>query len=963
MMAEPDKKSLSAATAITGGAATAPASGDSKINLAAILEPGTVLGGRYEILEMLGIGGMGAVYKAKDRELDRLIALKVIRPDLARNPEILQRFKQELLLARQITHKNVIRIFDLGEADGIRFITMEYIVGKDLKAYLAERGKLPPEEATTIMQQVVAGLAAAHSEDVIHRDLKPGNIMRDEQGRVVLMDFGLARAVTGDGMTQTGAMLGTVEYMSPEQAKAEKLDARSDLFTVGLIFYELLTGKSPYPADSALASLLKRTQEPAIPAVQADPTIPAALSKIVAKCLERDPKQRYQSADELLQDLGTGTAPASSKSVQISLPRVGVAVNRKILGVAGAVVVVLAVLLAIPMVRHRIFGGAAVRTMPQKPVTVLVADFTNHTGDPVFDDTLEPMVNVALEGAKFINAYSRGTARKLAEKLPHATDKLDEQPARLVALSQGISAVITGEISRRGDSYTVDAIALDAASGNVLAKSEITAANKDQILGDIPKLVAPIRQALGDTTPESEQLERTRGAFTAANLEVVHQYGIAMEEQFAGKVQQALQSFAKAAALDPNFARAYSGMTSAALKLDQQQEADKYIKQAMEHVDRMTDRERYRVRGFYYMTSGNWKKCSEEYTQLISNYPGDNIAHNNLGVCLSQMRNLPKAAEEARLDLQTNPNATAAANLSLFSSYSGDFPAGQQEALQIEQKYPSFEYGYLAQAFAELGQGQLSQAGDAYQKLKTISPLGGSMSASGLADLALYQGRFAEAVRMFEEGAAADLEAKRPDAAADKLAALAFTQLSMGRTRPAIEAAGKALANSPTMKIRFLAGQIFAEAGETSKAQKLGSDLANEIQSEPQSYAKIIEGEIALKRRDSHQAIKSLTDATTLLDTWIGHFELGRAYLQAGAFAEASSEFDTCIKRRGEALSLFLDQVPTFGYLPPAYYYQGRVREGLHSPGFADSYRTYLSLRGQAGEDPLLQEIRRRLGQ
>jgi tetratricopeptide (TPR) repeat protein len=257
----------------------------------------------------------------------------------------------------------------------------------------------------------------------------------------------------------------------------------------------------------------------------------------------------------------------------------------------------------------------------------------------------------------------------------------------------------------------------------------------------------------------------------------------------------------------------------------------------------------------------------------------------------------------------------------------------------------------------------LSQAKETYQALNKISGLGASQATSGLADLALYEGRFAEAAQKFQQGAAADLAAKMPDAAADKFAALAYTELCMHQNRLAIAAAEKALANSQAVKTRFLAARTFLEAGEVARAQKLAAGLASELQADPQDYAKIIEGDSALKRGDARQAVKALTEANNLLDTWIGRFELGRAYLEAGLFVEADSEFDRCVKRRGEVLALFLDEVPTFGYLPPVYYYQGRAREGLKSPGFADSYRTYLSIRGQAGEDPLLPEIRRRLGQ
>ncbi|HEY2233450.1 MAG TPA: protein kinase, partial [Candidatus Angelobacter sp.] len=268
-----------------------------------ILEVGQVLGGRFEILEMLGIGGMGAVYKAHDRDIDRVIALKCIRPELAKDPEIAQRFTQELLLARQIAHKNVIRIFDVRDSGGLKFITMEYVEGRDLSSLVESKGKLTIAESVSIVMQICSGLSCAHAEGVVHRDLKPSNIMVEPSGRVVVMDFGLARADNIGQMTQTGAVIGTYQYMSPEQAKGAKADARSDIFTVGIILYELLTGKSPYAADGAMASLLKRTQEAALPASQVDPAVPRQLSGIVAKCLERDVTKRYQTVDDLLSDL------------------------------------------------------------------------------------------------------------------------------------------------------------------------------------------------------------------------------------------------------------------------------------------------------------------------------------------------------------------------------------------------------------------------------------------------------------------------------------------------------------------------------------------------------------------------------------------------------------------------------------------------------------------------------------
>src|SRR5258708_14876175 len=274
------------------------------------LQSGEVLGGRYEIWNLLGEGGMGTVYKALDREVDHLVALKLIRPEMANHSVILTRFKQELLTARQVTHRNAIRIYDLSEVDGVKFITMEFVEGCDLRKLLLDNGKLPPEQAVEIIRQVCLALEAAHGAGVIHRDLKPQNVMQDKQGRILVMDFGLARSLESDGMTQTGALLGTIEYMSPEQGMGKHLDGRSDLFAVGLIFYELLTCKLPFKADTAMASLLRRNQERAVPAAELDATIPKGLSDIVSKCLERDLNLRYQSAKKILADLDAGRAPS-----------------------------------------------------------------------------------------------------------------------------------------------------------------------------------------------------------------------------------------------------------------------------------------------------------------------------------------------------------------------------------------------------------------------------------------------------------------------------------------------------------------------------------------------------------------------------------------------------------------------------------------------------------------------------
>ncbi len=414
--------------------ATKPESGASDARLS--LEPGRVIADRYEILKMLGEGGMGAVYKARDRELDRLVALKVIRPDLAGQASILQRFKQELILARKITNRNVVRIFDLGVADGLRFITMEYIDGQDLSSVLEER-KLKPEETVKILRQVCAALEAAHDEGVVHRDLKPQNIMIEFGGRVVVMDFGLARSMEASGLTQAGAVMGTPAYMSPEQAKGMPVDERSDVFALGIIAYQMLSGELPFKADSALASLLMRTQTPAPVLAQVDPTIPQPLSDMVQKSLATNVEDRYESVALLGKDLQDWEEGTLHKAI-VTPPMAMMAESKTGKWIAIALGVA-ALLAAGAYGGYRLLNRTA---KPVAPMTVLIADFSNHTGDPVFSGTLESTLKLALEGASFINAYDRTRMRDLGLKAVSAT--LDDSKAQEIAASQGLNVVVSG---------------------------------------------------------------------------------------------------------------------------------------------------------------------------------------------------------------------------------------------------------------------------------------------------------------------------------------------------------------------------------------------------------------------------------------------------------------------------------------------------------------------------------------
>ncbi|MBI2687442.1 MAG: protein kinase [Acidobacteria bacterium] len=932
------------------------------------LHPGSVLGGRFEILQILGQGAMGAVYKARDKELDRFVALKVIRPELANRREILDRFKQELILARQITHRSVVRIFDVGVADGTRFITMEFVDGRDLQSLMASGVKKSLEEKVNIIQQVCEALDAAHAEGVVHRDLKPQNIMVNDSGRAVVMDFGIARSMEQAGATSTGAIIGTPAYMSPEQAKGEKADTRSDLFSLGVIFYELVTNKKPYVSDTVVGLLLKRIQERPVPPIQCGTGIPRTLNDIILQCMAIEPAERYQTAKEVLRDLQSWQTPNIADETVFATSVVDMPAaapkrterrwNWKSTAAGAAALALMAA--GGYFVRDRLRPAPAA---PLAPVTVMIAEFANQTGDPVFDGTLEPVFKLALEGAGFINAYDRTQLRSLGAKLDHPGDKLDEQTARRIAVNQGLGVVVSGTLDRRGNGYTLTVKASQAVTGNAVTTTSANASRKDQVLAAATEAAASIRQAVGDATASESAQRFAMETLSATSLEAVHEYSQAMEAVSNGKYNQALGAFTKAAELDPNFGIAYTGMSVASRTLGRYEDAEKYVQLALRHVDRMTERERYRTRGHYYLLKGNHQKCVEEYSALIGRYPADITALNNLALCSSHLRDMKRAVAEMRKAVGLLPKRLIyRVNLSLYSSYGGDFETGDKEAVAAQQISASLPQVFIALAFAQLGKGQAPRAAETYKLLEKTGAAGASFAASGLADLAFYEGRFSDAVRLLEEGAQTDLADKEPERAAGKFAALADVQLARGQNGAAAGAAEKALANSKAVKVQFLAARVLAATGDAAKARTLTAGLAAEQQGEPQAYAKLLEGDAALRAGDPRKAVQLMTEANRLADTWIGHFDLGRAYLEAGAFAESDSEFDRCIRRRGEALALFLDEIPTYGYFPPVYYYLGRVREGLKSSGFADSYRTYLNIRGSANEDPRLPEVRRRAG-
>lgn len=918
------------------------------------LIPGQPFGSRYHIIRVLGAGGMGVVYHAWDGELGVAVALKVIRPEVLQDAgaagEIQRRFKRELVLARQVTHRNVVRIHDLGEIEGIKYLTMPFVEGENLATVLKSEGKLPLRQALSIARQVASGLAAAHEVGVVHRDLKPENIMLEADGDALIMDFGISRSVSGTGTaTQLGAVLGTLEYMPPEQAQGQPVDHRADIYSFGLVLYDLIAGRQRLAGrDNPMLEVLSRMQAGPPPIRTIDPSVPAPVERILARCLASSPDARYATTAELVADLEALTPDGHLRQPATAgaggMPRTTVAIGAALM----AVVIAAA---SWWMLANR---GPSVPAAAVEPISVLVANFQNQTNDEQFDGLIEQALAIGIEGASFVTAYPRRDALRIGQQIDPGRP-LNEDLALLVSRREGIDVIIAGSITHQQGKYNLSLKVLELSKSSPVLEWTTEVTQKEGVLAAVGQGAAKVRNALGDTTADADR-PKDAETFTAASLDAAAAYAKGQELTWAGEIEAAIAKYQEAIRLDPEFGRAYAGLAALYYNTGRRDEALEHYQIAMSHTDRMTEREKFRTRGGYYLMVQNSAKASEEFQQLVDRYPADTAGLANLAVARVYERKMSDALALGRRAAAIYPdNVIRRNNVALFAMYAGDFATAEREALEVLEINAEFPKAYVALALSQLAQGRAEEAAATWRRLEQL-PAGRTFAVAGLADLALFQGRLAEAAGILEAAAGAG------SADARRLVTLAETRLAQGdRTEAASLAARAADLAKDNPPVIFLAGQVLARARQP-RAAKLADALRGEIDRERQMYGALLAGEIALAQADARGALDRFREAQELTDTWLGRFGLGRTYLAAGSYPEAESEFDTCLARRGEATAVFLDEVPTYRLLPPVHYYMGLVREGLKNDrGAAESFRTFLDLKKDGDEQGLVADARRRV--
>jgi tetratricopeptide (TPR) repeat protein len=720
------------------------------------------------------------------------------------------------------------------------------------------------------------------------------------------------------------------------------IDQRADLYALGMIVSDMLLGVHRRGQGfDAHDDLQRRMTERPVSLRKTNPAIPEAFDQIITRLLEPDPKMRFKTTADLVDALDR----LDDKGVPLPLIR---RLTPRMIAVAGAIVLAL--------VAGTFYTTRQSATLPvhHDPVSVLIADFQNSTGDAAFTSVLEATLKRGLDAAGFVTAYDRIGLKTAGVAAPQ---KLDDVTARDVAAKLGFGVVVAGSIAPAGSGYTISMKALQPATGSVMATSDRNAANKTEVLAAAARLAAAVLSGLGDETPESDQLTAMAG-LSVPSIDVLKQYVAGLEAASNRQPEDARQKFASAIQADPKFGLPYTSLAASLRELGRPKDAEKYLGESLQHLDGLTAREQFNARGYAAFGTGDYQKCVDEYAGLIKQFPGEVIGREQRAGCLMKLRNVEGAFADLR-DVAGLLRGRTVNQLALYADYAGLFPVAEEEAGKLP---PSLEEGTLALAWAQVGQDRRADAVTTYGKLRALGPLGDSIASAGLADLAIIEGRFGDATRDLEKSAAGDLAAGNTELAANRYAAIAFAELSRGRQPIAVAAAKKALASGTSVKVRFLAARTLIEAGAEPDARAVINALAAEAQAEPQAHAKILAGDVALKNGNAREAVKLLIAANTQLDTWIGHFDLARAQLAAGAYVQADSEIDRCLKRRGEALSLFLDRDSNFGYFPAAYYYKGLIRDASKIPGSGDAYKRYLEYRGQSKEDPLLADVRKRAG-
>jgi len=625
------------------------------------LTRGTTFADRYEIIEELGKGGMGKVYRVEDKKIKEEVALKLIKPEIASDKKTLERFSNELKMARKIAHRNVCRMFDLGEEKGTHYITMEYVPGEDLKGSIRRMGPLGAGKAIYIAKQVCEGLSEAHRLGVVHRDLKPQNIMIDKDGNARIMDFGIARSIAGKGITGAGVMIGTPEYMSPEQAEVKEVDQRSDIYSLGVILYEMVTGRVPFEGETPLGIAMKHKSEVPKDPKELNSQLPDDISRVILRCLEKDKEKRYQSAGEVRSELANiekgipTTEKIIPKRKPITSREITVTFGLKKLYIPALVVIALVI---VAVIIWQFFPKKAAVPIPSDKPSLAVMYFENNTGDESLEylrSGLSEWFITDLSQSRFINVLSGDRIFSILKKLNLLeARKYSSEDLTKVANQGRANHVLKGSYIKVGENFVITVMLQKPHTGEVISSKKVECRGAGEIPAKVDELTNEIKLDLNISRKQiASDIDREVGKITTSSPEAYKYYIEGRKYHTIGENRKSIPFMEKAVAIDPEFAMAYRSMAMAYGNLGYRSEHRKYIQKAFELTDRLSDKERYLIKGdFYRQSEETYDKAIEAYNKLLELYPKDRTGNINLGMLYIDLEEWEKVIEQNEVLIQ-----------------------------------------------------------------------------------------------------------------------------------------------------------------------------------------------------------------------------------------------------------------------------------------------------------------------
>ena len=888
-----------------------------------MLEPSAPLGrtvSHYRILEKLGGGGMGVVYKAQDTRLDRFVALKFLPDEVARDPHVLERFRREAKSASALNHPNICTVYDIGEEDGQQFIAMEFLDGQTLKHRISGKS-LPFDEVLELAIQIADALRAAHAQGIIHRDIKPANLFVTKLGNAKVLDFGLAKvasagtsvgvsqmstATAGELLTSPGATVGTIAYMSPEQARGEELDARTDLFSFGAVLYEMAACRMAFPGNSAAVihdGILNRTP---VPASQISKTIPPKLDEIIGKALEKDPKLRYQSAAEIRTDLQRLKRDTESARLPATTSA-GVGQGRQ-QGIRWKVPI-FSTIAVVAVVTGGYFRFHSRPKLTDKD-SIVLSDFTNTTGESVFDGTLKQALSIHLEQSQFLDVLPDSRVNATLKLMNHQPgERLTNELGREVCLRSDSKALLEGSIGSVGSHYLIGLKAVKCETGDTMASTEAEALNRDNVLKQLGEAGNELREKLGESLISVKRFNKPLDEVTTSSLEALKAYSIGRSMQAVKGDAESVPYHQRAIALDPNFARAYASLGMAHYNLRETTAASENFRKAFELRDRVSDRERFYIEAAYYsFTTGELEKANQVYEQWAQEYTADVSPHANLSLNYLVMGEFEKAAEESRAAMEVAPTRVAG-YANLIAAYVALDRVDEAKAIYDQSMQHKFDNEYLREMRYVIAFLQNDEA----EMRRQIESAAGNLSAEAAllaqqADTDAYYGQLKQAREATQRAVATARRHAAKENAALWLAGGAYREALFGNAAGARQLATEALALSPGRDVRIAAALTLAELGDAAQAQKIADQLNAELPLDTiiQSYwLPSLQATLALHQGDAKQAVALLNAATPYelgmenLSVMVPVYVRGMVFLKAGQGEEAAAQFKKMLGHRG----------------------------------------------------------------